>query len=85
MKVCYLNFDGAPTIEAALCCKIGGLNTIVFNLLQHASLPHLIASVFYRHDGLEIPRELANLPIRIRRITAGQQRPLNRDELEDCL
>jgi|GEM_PF-2838157 len=86
MKVCYLNFDGAPTIEAATCNRIGGLNTIVFNLLKHASsLPHLNLSVMYRDDGLEIPSELTDLPIVVKRIVAGKQQSLTRSELETCL
>lgn len=84
--ICYLNFDGTPTIEAATCNRIGGLNTIVFNLLKHASsLLHLNLSVLYRDDGLDIPSELTSLPILIKRIVAGKQQSLTRSELEICL
>src|SRR3989344_9552474 len=86
MKVCYLNFDSAPTIEAAACNRIGGLNVILFNLLKHASsLPHLNLSVLYRDDGLSVPSELAGMPIIVKRIIAGKPHPLIRNELEGCL
>jgi len=86
MKICYLNFDGAPTIKAAISNRIGGLNVILFNLLKYASLlSHLDLLVLYRDDGLDIPSELANMPITIERIIAGKSQPLTKKDLDTCL
>ncbi len=86
MKVCYLNFDGAPTIEAAACNRIGGLNVILFNLLKYASsLPRLNLSVLYRYDGLNIPDGLSGMPITVKWIIAGKPHLLSRNDLGACL
>jgi len=86
MKVCYLNFDGAPTIRAATHNRVGGLNTILFNLLRTTSrFPGFQALVVYRHDGGEIPPELATLPVVVNRIAAGEPKQLQRNQLDDCL
>ncbi len=84
MRVCFINFDGAPTIKAAVNNRIGGLNTILFNLLKSVSLlPEIKTSVVYRDDGLSGLQE--EIPGSVKAILAGKQEVLSRSDLEEAI
>ncbi|MFA5184107.1 MAG: glycosyltransferase [Patescibacteria group bacterium] len=79
MKICYLNYQGGPTIKAAENNLVGGLNTILFNLICQISLrPEVEAVAVYRDDG-----QMATLHGRKEvKLPAGPQTMLSRPELE---
>lgn len=86
MRICFLNFDGAPTIKAAVNNRIGGLNTILFNLLKSFSLlSEIKPTVVYRKDGSRVLSSDDTIGCQIVKIEAGRAEVLNRSDLEDCL
>lgn len=81
MKICYLNYEGLPTIKfAARDRNIGGLNTIVYNLIQNVSrLPEVNAYFVCRQNSVAVAREdLGRTQLAI--IESGPIRSLEKDE-----
>lgn len=84
MKVCFLNFEGVPTIERAIDRMTGGLNTILYNLATR--IPHLPGghevSVMCRDDG---STSFAGRGVEMIAVPAGLRKPLSRKEAEAVL
>ncbi len=87
MKICYLHFDGGPTLEA-VDNRTGGLNTILFNLSKAISLVSgEKVTLIWRADGKsdECLKDLQARGIKLIKIKAGQRKRLSRKELEKVL
>lgn len=87
MKICYLNFDGGPTLEA-IDSRTGGLNITLFNLPKAMSLfPNTKITVIWRADGKEnrYLNELQDRGIELIKIKVGPNKSLSREKLEKTL
>jgi len=81
MKVCYLNYIGGPTINAASHSTIGGLNTILFNLIYNISLNKEIEiEVIFRDDGSPTTGIFKEI-----RLPVGSAKSIAREEIEKLL
>ncbi len=82
MRICYLSFDGIPTL-AAIDNQTGGLNTTLFNISRKILDYGAKATIIWRDDGRddEYINELRNLGIEMVKIKAGEDKILGRDEL----
>ena len=84
MKVCFLNFEGIPTIERAVNRMTGGLNTILYNLATRIScLPggHEVTVVCRDNGNMRLDEcgiEMIGVPV-------GPRQPLARNEAETVL
>lgn len=87
MKICYLHFDGAPTLEA-VDNRTGGLNITLFNLSESISLvSDEKVTLIWRADGKKNKylKDLQIRGIKLVKIKAGQRKQLSREELEQAL
>ncbi|MBD3208216.1 MAG: glycosyltransferase [Candidatus Nealsonbacteria bacterium] len=87
MKICYLHFDGAPTLEA-VDNRTGGLNITLFNLSKSiSSVSDEEVTLIWRADGKKNKylKDLQMRGIRLVKIRAGQRKQLSREELEQVL
>ena len=86
MKVCYLNYDGEPTLTAATTREVGGLNTIVYNLADLiAKMPGNEAMVVCRSRTPEAASRSIRGCFRLFRISDGRslvERPVTNSTLE---
>lgn len=86
MKVCYLSFDGIPSIEVAKNNRSGGLNVILFNLVKElSSIPKMKISFLYRYDGTVPAEKWMNCLLNVQPIYAGKPLFLEREESDSCL
>lgn len=73
MKVCYLNYDGEPTLTATTSREIGGLNTIVYNLADSiAQVPDNKVMVVCRSEVSETTSINIRGSFRLLKIKDGQ-------------
>ena len=82
MKIVYLNYNDYPTNQAAGSNLIGGLNTILFNLINNITQQHgQLVTVVRRNNGLSMGKETWSEV----NLTAGPQQTLTRAESEKYL
>jgi len=87
MKICLLNFDGGPTLEA-IDSRTGGLHVTLFNLSKAISMFLTTKiTIIWRADGKtdKSLKELQNKGIKLIKIKAGPERLLPKEILEEIL
>jgi len=87
MKICFLNFDGGPTLEAT-DSRTGGLHVTLFNLSKGISIfPDTKITIIWRADGKtnNSLKELQNMGIRLVEMKAGPEELLPKEILEKTL
>ncbi len=87
MRICYLSFDGVPTL-AATDNQTGGLNITLFNLCKEISFfSDIKITIIWQDDGRsdKYISELQGYGIETVKIKAGKSKFLARDELNETL
>lgn len=86
MRICYLSFDGMPTL-AATDSQTGGLNVTLFNISKEMACYGINATVIWRDDGKsdKYINELQRLGVEIVKIKAGKNAFLTKVELVKTL
>ena len=86
LRICYLSFDGVPTL-AATDNQTGGLNITLFNISREIASYGVKTTIIWRDDGRDDKYidELRNTGIEIVKVKAGEDKILGRDELIKAL